>query len=133
MVPEQSERQAWSEKKVELVVGNLLRTGVILAAVVVSIGGALYLVKYGTTTPHYETFHGVPADLRSPSGIVADAIALRPRGIIALGLLLLIATPVARVAFTIFAFFMEKDATYVGVTVVVLAVLLFSLFFSNRL
>jgi len=118
-----------------LVVGNLLRAGVILAAVVVFIGGVLYLVKYGTAEPHYKTFQQgvVPApEFCTPSGIIEAAIGLHPRGIVALGLLLLIATPVARVVFTIFAFWMEKDYTYVAVTVVVLSVLLFSLFFGSR-
>ena len=131
MMPEPNERQAWNDKKVELVVGQLLRAGVILAAVVVLIGGVEYLVKYGKTAPDYKTFHGVPAEFRSPSGIVIAAVNLRPQGIVALGLLLLIATPVARVVFTIFAFFMERDYTYVGVTTLVLAVLLFSLFFGS--
>ena len=134
-MPNQTEQPAWNDKRVELVVGNLLRTGVILAAVVVLIGGILYLVKYGTDEPHYTTFQKgvVPAaEFCSPSGIVEAAINLRPRGIVALGLLLLIATPVARVVFTIFAFWMEKDYTYVAVTMIVLAVLLFSLFFGNR-
>lgn len=134
-MPDHVEQSTWTDKRVELVVGNLLRAGVILAAVVVLIGGILYLAKYGTDEPHYKTFeHGVvpPPELCSPSGIVRAAIALRPRGIIAFGLLLLIATPVARVVFTIFAFLMERDYTYVAVTTVVLAVLLFSLFFGNR-
>jgi len=132
-MPEQSKRQGWTDQKVEIIVGNLLRAGVILAAAVVLLGGIEYLVKYGTTIPDYRSFHGVPEELKSPSGIVVAAVTLRPRGLIALGLLLLIATPVARAVFTIFAFYMEKDYTYVGITVLVLAVLLFSMFFGNRL
>jgi uncharacterized membrane protein len=43
------------------------------------------------------------------------------------GLLLLIATPVARVAFSVFAFAMEKDFLYVGISALVLCVLLVSI------
>ncbi|HEX3998118.1 MAG TPA: DUF1634 domain-containing protein [Pirellulales bacterium] len=129
----QPDKPGWTDKKVELIVGQLLRAGVILAAAVVLIGGAAYLVKYGTTEPQYKTFHGVPADLKSPTGIIAAAVGLRPRGLVALGLLLLIATPVARVVFTIFAFLMERDYMYVAIAGYVLAVLLFSLFFGDRL
>jgi uncharacterized membrane protein len=65
--------------------------------------------------------------LRTFSGILADATAFRGRGIIQLGLLLLIATPVARVAFSVVAFALERERLYVIVTLAVLAVLLFSL------
>jgi uncharacterized membrane protein len=45
-----------------------------------------------------------------------------------LGVLLLIATPVARVAFSALAFARQRDYTYVALTLFVLAVLLCSLF-----
>ena len=122
-----SSRQPWTEQHVEGIVGNLLRGGVVLATAVVLIGGVLYLIRYGTTAPDYQLFHGEPADLRRLSGIVTDAFALRSRGIIQLGLLLLAATPVARVAFSVVAFGLQRDLTYVVVTVMVLAVLLYSL------
>jgi uncharacterized membrane protein len=70
---------------------------------------------------------GEPVDLRSVSGIVRDALALRERGLIQLGLLLLIATPVARVAFSVAAFAMQRDRLYVVVALIVLAVLMYSL------
>jgi uncharacterized membrane protein len=117
----------WSEQQVEEIVGNLLRAGVILAAVVVAVGGILYVVRHGGATPDYRVFRGEPADLRSVSGIVTDAWSMQSRGIIQLGLLLLVATPVARVAFSVFAFMQERDLTYVLVTLIVLAVLLYSL------
>lgn len=110
----------------EAIIGNLLRAGVLLAAAVVLAGGALFLVRHGSA-PHYGIFQGEPADLRTPSGVLADAVALRGRGVIQLGLLILLATPVARVAFSVFAFAMQRDLLYVIVTLVVLAVLVFSL------
>jgi uncharacterized membrane protein len=98
-----------------------------LAATVVLAGGILYLIRYGTTTPDYRVFRGEPADLRSVSGILADAISLRSRGVIQFGLLLLVATPVARVAFSVFAFARHYDLTYVVLTLIVLAILIYSL------
>ncbi len=117
----------WTDERVEQVVGSLLRVGVIASAAIVLAGGIHYLAQYGWSAPHYAVFAGEPADLRSPTGIVADALALRSRGLIQLGLLLLIATPVARVAFAAFAFAMEHDRLYVVVALVVLALLTFSL------
>jgi uncharacterized membrane protein len=54
-------------------------------------------------------------------------LAGQGRGIIQLGLLFLIATPVARVVFSIFAFSVQRDRLYVVVTLTVLAILMFSL------
>jgi uncharacterized membrane protein len=122
-----SPQRTWTEGRLEAVVGNLLRVGVMLAAAVVCLGGALYLIRHGGSVPHYGVFHGEPADLRSVSGVVTDAMSLQGRGVIQLGLLLLLATPVARVAFSAFAFAQQGDRMYVIITLAVLAVLLYSL------
>lgn len=117
----------WTDEQVEQIMGNLLRVGVLLAAAVVLAGGILYLSRYGNLFPEYRVFHGEPAEFRSVSGVVEAALALRSRGLIQLGLLLLIATPVARVVLSVFAFALQRDYTYVVVTLIVLAVLLYSL------
>ncbi|MGE5444188.1 MAG: DUF1634 domain-containing protein [Ignavibacteriales bacterium] len=120
-------RGSYTDEQMEQIIGNLLRIGVIIAAAMVLIGGVLYLIHYGTTLPDYRVFRGEPSDLRSLSGIVIDTLSLRSRGIIQLGLLLLIATPVARVVFSVFAFALQRDYTYVIVTLIVLGVLMYSL------
>jgi uncharacterized membrane protein len=101
--------------------------GVTLAAPVVLFGGIVYLVRHGRAAPQYRLFMGEPRDLRSVSGSVKDALAFRGRGLIQLGLLLLIATPVARVALSVAAFAVQRDRLYVVVTLIVLAVLMYSL------
>lgn len=120
-------RQRWTEHQVEQMIGTLLRSGVIVSAVVVFVGGVLYLIHYGTTAPNYQVFHGEPTDLRTLPGILTAAFSLRRRGLIQFGLLLLIATPIVRVAFTAFAFAQQRDRTYLLITLVVLAILLYSL------
>jgi uncharacterized membrane protein len=120
-------RQVWTDKRIENVVGNLLRTGVLLSAVVVFCGAMVYLIRHGSSPADYRVFQGEPSDLRSVTGILRNAVALHGRGIIQLGLLLLIATPVARVAFAIWGFAAERDRMYVVFTVIVFAVLVFSL------
>jgi len=117
----------WTDQKVEGVIGNLLRTGVILSATVVLIGAAIYLLRHGGSPADYRVFQGEPNDLRSLPGIIQRSIHLSGRGIIQLGLLLLIATPVARVAFAIYGFAAEGDRLYVAFSSLVLAVLLYSL------
>jgi uncharacterized membrane protein len=117
----------WSDERVELVMGNLLRLGVTAAATIVLLGGAAYLFHHGRDPVTYGTFQGEPADLTHVGGIVRDALALTPRGLMQLGLLVLIATPVARVVLALLAFALQRDRLYVVVTAIVLAILLFSL------
>jgi uncharacterized membrane protein len=117
----------WSDQRVEQAIGNLLRVGLLLATAVVIAGAAVYLSRHGGEAPDYRVFRGEPADLRGIGGIVALARQDSGRGIIQLGLLLLLATPVARVAFSIAAFALQRDRVYVAVTMLVLAVLLYSL------
>ena len=126
-----SSTRNWTDKNIEEIVGTLLRVGVSLSAFVVAIGGAIYLARHGREPANYRVFHGEPSDLRSLSGIVREAFRLRGRGIIQLGLLLLIATPVARVAFSIWGFAEEHDRLYMIFTGIVLIVLLYSLLGSG--
>jgi uncharacterized membrane protein len=118
----------WDDDRVDHIIGTLLRSGVILAASVVFAGGVWYLAKFGWSVPDYRVFRGQPAQLRSVTGIVGGAFQGRPASLIQLGLLLLIATPIARVAFSAFAFAVQRDRLYVAITLVVLAVLFSSLF-----
>ncbi len=117
----------WGDREVEGIIGTLLRVGVLFAAVVVLAGGIVYIARHGWERADYRIFHGEPQDLKEIHGIFSDAWALQGRGIIQLGLLLLIATPIARVAFSIVGFAVERDRLYVGFTLLVLAVLMYSL------
>jgi len=117
----------WTDRRVEDIIGTLLRTGVIVAALVTLAGGIVYLIRNGHSPANYRVFRGEPTDLRHIRGILRETRALHGRGIIQLGLVLLIATPVARVAFSIFGFAAEKDRLYVAFTTIVLAILLYGL------
>lgn len=118
---------SWSDQSVEEMIGVLLRAGVTLSAVVVLVGAVIYLVRHAGTPVEYHVFQGEPSDLRHVRGILRQVKDLRGRGIIQLGLLFLIATPVARVAFAIFGFLREGDRMYAGFSLIVLAVLGYSL------
>ena len=124
--------QAGAEKlsnhRQEHVVGMLLRAGMIIAAIIVFAGGVLYLLQHGSERNNYHEFHGVPQNLQTVSGVVKDAFQWRSEAVIQLGLLLLILTPVARVALSAASFTLKGDWMYVGITLIVLGVLLFSLF-----
>ncbi len=125
-----SSEMEWYEEQVENTIAQLLRGGVLLAAIVVIVGAVLYLGSSPLTRVSYRTFQGEPEHLKSVHGIVRSAFAGQARSIMQLGLLLLIATPIARVIFSVFAFAIEGDRMYVIFTLIVLAVLLYSLFGS---
>jgi len=121
----------WTDQKIEVIIASLLRIGVTTAAAIVLLGGAVFLVRHGAQPTRYGSFAGEPSNLTHWRGILHAAFALRGRGIIQLGLLILIATPVARVAFSVAAFALERDWLYVGVAAFVLMVLLYSLLGSG--
>jgi uncharacterized membrane protein len=120
-----------TDKQMDEIIGHLLRAGVILSAVFVLAGGAVYLARHPEPVIDYRVFQGEPEELRTVSGIVHEAVAFRGRGLIQLGLLILIATPIARVAFSAVAFLYQRDWTYVVVTLIVLGLLVYSLFGSG--
>ena len=119
-----------SDERVEGIIGNLLRIGVIASALVVFAGGVLYLIEHGRgAAPPLDKFsQEETTGLRGPVNIFRESVELHSLGLIMLGLLLLIATPVTRVTFSIAAFALQRDYLYVMFTLIVLGVLLYSLF-----
>lgn len=115
------------DKRFEMLLGKLLRAGVVLAVAVVLAGGVPYLVQYHGQALQYGMFHGEPTDIRYASDVLREALSWHARGLIQLGLLVLIATPVARVAFSVVQFVIQRDWLYVTTTLIVLAVLIYSL------
>jgi uncharacterized membrane protein len=107
--------------------GAVLRTGVAIAAALVAVGGAALLARSGSAAPHYSVFHGSTSSLRSVTAVVRSAAGLHPSGLIQLGLIVLILTPIARVALSAVAFALQHDRLYVVLTLFVLAILLLGL------
>ena len=121
------------DKRIEQIIAKLLRFGVILSATVVLIGGVMYLRHEHADLPQYSVFHGHDAPFRTPRSIVPSAFLENSQAIIQIGILLLIATPVARVIFSVIAFALERDRMYVVFSLTVLLILLFSLFHGAAL
>ena len=62
----------------------------------------------------------------TPGDVLAGVAQFKPYAFIALGLLLLIATPVLRVAASVVIFLLERDYAYVFITLIVLLILIVS-------
>ena len=120
-----------SDHAVEQLVGRLLQIGVALSALVVLAGGLMLLAHHGSDVPVYTPFRGEPTELSTLGGIVKGTLGGDPRAIIQFGLLLLIATPILRVAFTWAAFMLQRDRLYVAITTVVLVLLLYGLIYGH--
>jgi uncharacterized membrane protein len=117
----------WDDDAIERLLARLLQGGVALATLLVLAGGLVFLIHSGGATPRYSRFAGEPAELSSVTGIIRSAFRGDGRGLIQLGLLALVATPVARVAGSLIAFVLLRDRTYVVLTSIVLLLLASSL------
>ena len=126
--PQPFKPQPWRDRRIEIILGNLLRTGVLISAAVVLVGASIYLPRHAHEPADYRVFRGEPSEYRTIRGVIQSVIVGRGRGqgLIQLGLLLLIATPIARVAFSVVGFAIERDRLYVAFTLLVLAILLYS-------
>jgi len=116
----------FKDKDMQLVIGWLLRLGVIISVAIVIIGGMIYLIRHGHATAGYTTFNGVP-DFIYPPGIITGVLDFKARAIIQAGIILLIATPVLRVIFSAIGFFREKDHLYTAISLLVLLIIIGSM------
>ena len=124
--PEPQHEPRW----VDTAISRLLRGGVLVSIAVVLIGLVFTFIHH----PQYVRSKTALGELTDAAAVyphtIGDVLQQirdgRGQAMVLLGLLLLIATPVARVAFSIVAFALEKDRLYVGITVVVLMLLLLS-------
>ena len=126
-----TEESLEQEHGLERMIGNLLRAGVVISAIVVLTGAVIWLAEHGTEHADYSVFRGRSDGLTSVPAILRAALELHSLGIIQFGLLLLVLTPIMRVIFSAVGFAAERDWLYLAITISVLAVLLFSLLHMN--
>lgn len=118
----------WGDKDISLLVGQILRTGVVIASSILILGGILYLIVHGQeTVPNYSDFVGEGNSNTTITGIITGTLSRNVPQIIQLGVLLLIFTPIVRVIGSLFGFVIEKDKLYIIITLIVLAVIIGSI------
>lgn len=117
------------DRDIELLIGQVLRIGVVTASLIALAGGILYLVQHGgTAVPDYSHFTGEGEAFTTFGGILHGVFSLKATAVIQFGVLVLLATPIVRIVFSLIAFALEKDRMYVVITLIVLAIILFSMF-----
>ena len=117
----------FKDKDRQVIIGWILRTGVIASMFIVFIGGIIFLYRHGESTPDYHVFKGAPAFIHNISGIMQGVLNLKGQAIIQAGIILLIATPVVRVAFAFIGFLIEKDYLYTVISLIVLLIIIASM------
>jgi uncharacterized membrane protein len=115
------------DARMERAMGGLLRFGVVLASTAVLAGMAFYLQDHARQPIDFRDFRPYSFGLRHRSQLFAGSARGNAAAIIEAGILLLIATPVARVVFAVVAFALERDRLYTAISVAVLLVLVYSL------
>jgi uncharacterized membrane protein len=121
----------FKDKDMQAIIGLILRGGVLISMILVFIGGVFFVFRHGQSVPDYHKFTGIPDFIRSPAGIISGVLSFKGQAIIQLGIILLIATPVIRVAFSAIGFIMEKDYLYTAITMIVLLIILISMLSGN--
>ena len=112
------------DKDLERIIGQLLRYGVLLSSLVVLTGGIVYLIRHGHQEPAFGSFKGEPDKMKQLGPLLQAIGRGEGRPLVQLGLFVLIATPIARIAFSVIGYLLEKDYLYVTITILVLAVIL---------
>jgi len=107
-------------------IGWILQGGVLLSTAVIVLGLLLAVLSPGGFS--LQRAFLFPQTL---SQVGAGLLAWQPQAVITVGLLLLIATPVVRVAASMVAFALERDRKYMIITLIVLAILLLGLLFGQ--
>lgn len=120
-------KKYWLDKDMQQLIGSILRYGVLCSALCVLAGGLIFLLKPGQPAVDYHQFAGAITGWHSLGGILKGVTDLEGAAIIQLGVLILIATPIARVLCSLLVFAIEKDYLYVVITLIVLAIIFYSM------
>jgi uncharacterized membrane protein len=125
------EKNQLRDKDIQYIIGNLLRYGVWIALGVAALGGLIYLFRHEREIVHYGNF--VERDINIfvlVRDMLQDVSKGKGESVILLGIILLFLTPILRIIFSLIAFLFEKDYLYVGITLVVIGIICFSIFFG---
>lgn len=116
------------DKDVQLLLGTLLRVGVLISSAVILLGGIIFLSTQFNQVVSFSEFKPEQVKISSIANIFGGLKTFDGLAIIQFGVLLLIFTPIARVVFSIFSFLIEKDYLYVVIGTIVLCVIITSLY-----
>ncbi len=115
------------KKEMRIWISQILRTGVLVSAVLLFTGGILFAFQHPGTVFSFKSFAGEPERLREVGSVLREAVHFKSRAVIQLGVLILISTPVLRVVFSFIEFLIQRDWTFILITAIVICTLFYSL------
>ena len=124
--PVDLETRKSTDHSLELAVSHVLWWGMIIASSIVFAGGCIYIFRHGGEPASFRVFVGEPRELCSPWGAAKSALSGHGRGWIQVGIMLLVATPIIRVALSWFTFLRRQDWLYFAITSIVFGGLIYS-------
>jgi len=116
-----------NDKDIQIILGTLLRAGVIISMGIVLIGGIIFLIHNKGVITDYKVFRPELSKFSSIAAIFKGVSTFHGDAIVQFGILMLIFTPIARIVFAIFSFLIEKDYLYVIIGFIILAIITISL------
>ncbi|SDG78658.1 Uncharacterized membrane protein [Pedobacter terrae] len=122
-----AKKENLNDKDIQVILGTLLRAGVIISMSIVLIGGAIFLLHNKGAITDYKVFKPELSKFSSISGIFKGVASFQGDAIVQFGILMLIFTPIARIVFAIFSFLIERDYLYVLIGFIILAIITISL------
>ncbi len=116
-----------NDRDIQVILGTLLRAGVIISMSIVLFGGIIFLIHHNGSITDYNVFKPELAKFSSIAAIFKGVLTFQGDAIVQFGVLMLIFTPIARIIFAIFAFLMERDYLYVLIGLIILSIITISL------
>lgn len=120
--PALARNQAQEKRDLDRIIHSLLVWGVWLSSAIMLFGLGVAAV----------TGQAIPSSVPPIQQVIPQALALQTGGILALGLLILIATPILRVVSSIFAFLYERDWRYALITFIVFLIVIASIYLGGE-
>ncbi|WP_133712363.1 DUF1634 domain-containing protein [Myroides indicus] len=121
----------FTDKDLQIIIGNVLRYGVWLALTVALIGGFILLLSSSEQTIDFQNFTIKDNNLFEVfNAIIAGVKQGNGEAIIFLGIIFLFLTPALRLVLSLISFFLEKDRLYVFITLIVIGIIVLSVSFG---
>lgn len=122
-----AKKENLNDKDIQVILGTLLRAGVIISMSIVLLGGAIFLIHNKGAITDYKVFKPELNKFSSIAGIFKGVLTFQGDAIVQFGILMLIFTPIARIVFAIFSFLIERDYLYVLIGIIILTIITISL------
>ncbi|SDS09016.1 Uncharacterized membrane protein [Mucilaginibacter mallensis] len=122
-----AQKISFKDTDMQVVIGWVLRIGVIVSISIVFFGGIIFLYRHGQEVVDHRKFVGIPDFIQNFKGIMYGIVTFRGQAIIQFGIILLIATPILRVIFSTIGFVLEKDKLYIFISLLVLLIIFASM------